>query len=88
MEKQGKTREMKDEDLFWDLLTVIKKCSSQLIAKEISLSDYYFKMADYFNTIEPHKGENRGNWFNFKNDAQDLIQLAKKQLKKESECEK
>ena len=74
---------MNDDDLFIDLLATIKKYSGKLIAKEMTLSDYYFKMADYFNDIEPFKGENGGNWFKFKNDAQDFIQLAKKELNNE-----
>ena len=74
---------MKDDDVFVALMAEVNKYTSMIRNKKMTLSDYYFKMADYFYDIEPFKGENRGNWFNFKNDAQDFIQLAKKELNNE-----
>ena len=73
---------MKDDDIFVALIAEINKYSIMLSKKKITLSDYYFKMGDFFNNIDPHKGEHRGNWFDFQKDAQDLIQLAKKELNK------
>ena len=74
---------MKDNDIFVALMTEITKYSSMIRSKKITLSDYYFKMADFFNSIEPSKGQHMGNWFDFKNDAQDFKQLAIKELNNE-----
>ena len=74
---------MNDKDQFVDLISKINKWTPRIKDKTMTLSDYYFKMADYFNQIEPHKGAHMGNWFDFQKDAQELIQLAKKELKNE-----
>ena len=74
---------MKDDDVFVALMAEVNKYTSMIRNKKMTLSDYYFKMADFFNNIDPHKGEHMGNWFDFKKDAQDFIQLAKKELNNE-----
>ena len=81
--KAGKT--MNDDDVFVGMLNKMKEYSLEIKGGTMTLSDYYFKMADFFNSIEPHKGEHMGNWFNFKNDAQEFIQLAKKELGNEEQ---
>ena len=54
---------------------------------KMTLSDYYFKMSDYFNQIEPDRGEHLGSWFDFKEDAKEFVQLAKKEIEKEMKNE-
>ena len=74
---------MTEETQFVDLLKKVNEWTLRITNKTMTLSDYYFKMADYFNQIEPHKGEHMGNWFNFKKDAEEFVQLAKKELQNE-----
>ena len=74
---------MTSDDQFVDLIKKTNEWTAEVRTKKIHLSDYYFKMADYFNQIEPHKGESMGNWFNFKKDAEEFKQLAIKELKNE-----
>ena len=74
-----------DDDIFSEMLNKIKKYGVEIRNKTMTLSDYYFKMADFFNDIDPHKGQHMGNWFNFKDDAQEFIQLAKNEMNKEKE---
>ena len=79
---------MTDNELFTDLINTTKKYAAKVTAKKMTLSDYYFKMADHFNQMDPHKGEHMGNWFNFKGDAEEFKQLAKKELNNEGSDER
>ena len=76
---------MTADDQFIDLIKKTNEWTIDVRNKNISLSDYYFKMADYFNQIEPNKGEHMGSWFDFGKDAKEFVELAKKELQHEKQ---
>ena len=65
---------------FKNLMEEIKVSSKKVRSGVFALSDYYFRMADYFNQMEPSKGTD----YDFKEDAKEFIVLAKKELINES----
>ena len=71
------------KDPFVDLLNEIKTSSSKVKSGEWTLSDYYFRMTDYFNQIEPSTGTDQGIVFDFKKDAEEFRLLAKKTIVQE-----
>jgi len=70
---------------FADVMRETSRLCKQLKRKTITLSDYYFKLADFFNQIEPSEGIHEGKRFDFNRDAKELIRDAKIQLMKERE---
>ena len=76
---------MKDDEIFNNLMNKIKTGTSKVKSGKWTLSDYYFKMSDFFNQIEPSKGIHMTGAFNFKEDAEEFKQLAIKELNNEKQ---
>ena len=71
---------MSSGDQFNDLMKEIITSSSKVSSKEWSLSDYYFRMSDYFNQLKPSNGNDFGMPFDFEKDAEEFRLLAKTAL--------
>ena len=76
---------MKDGDTYLELLGKIKEYFSKMMSEKMTLSDYYFAMADYFNNIKPSNGYHQGVKFDFKEDAAEFVNLAKSKLREQDD---
>ena len=79
--KQGD--KMSSGEQFSNLMQEMKISSSKVRSGEWTLSDYYFRMCDFFKQIEPSQGYHYGNPFDFREDAKEFKQLAIKELENE-----
>ena len=76
---------MNDLDQFDELMKAIKYASIKLVAKQITLGDYYDIMAEFFDYLEPSKGSDYGGYYNFKKDAEELRDLSTKEKQNEKQ---
>ena len=76
---------MSDDDIYKEMMEKIKNGSRLIKSGKWKISDFYFSMGDFFNQIEPSTGVHMGDSFNFKEDARELISLAKLELINESD---
>ena len=74
---------MTTEEQFTDLIKEIKTSFTKVKLGEFTLSDYYYKMSDYFKQIVPYKGEDQGIPFDFRKDSDEFKVLAEKTFIKE-----
>ena len=68
-------------DSFNELMEHIKAGTLNIKRGKWTLSDYCFKLCDFFNKIEPKKGIHQGAPFDFSKDADDIKQKAVMYLK-------